>query len=127
MFKRLIITCINILFPPLAILLLTGPETDTLINAVLFLLGVIPSHVHGFYISCTYFHRKNKVKKGRYPGDWRQFIYSAKVQNGGASDREVRRLAKMEETKTGLARRVTGRGGGGGRASRKHQDERSVY
>jgi hypothetical protein len=67
------------------------------------------------------------VKKGRYPGDWRQFIYSAKVQNGGASDREVRRLAKMEETKTGLARRVTGRGSGGRQASRKHQDERSVY
>src|SRR6266498_2586947 len=87
--------------PPLAVLLITGPESDTLINSILFILGVIPSHIHGFYISLTYFNRKRKVRKGRYPGDWKAFIYSTKVQNGGASDREVRRLAKLEEGKTG--------------------------
>ena len=95
--------------PPIAILLLTGPETDTFINAVLFLLGVIPSHIHGFYISCTYFHRKNKVRKGRYPGDWKPFIYSSKVQNGGVSEREVRRLAALEDGKR-IVRKVSGRG-----------------
>lgn len=58
MLTRLLLTLTNIFFPPLAVLLLTGPYTDTLLNCIFFLLGVLPSHIHGFYISCTYFHRK---------------------------------------------------------------------
>ena len=41
---------LNIFFPPLAVLMMTGPGADTLWNSVLFLLAIIPSHVHGFYI-----------------------------------------------------------------------------
>jgi uncharacterized membrane protein YqaE (UPF0057 family) len=92
--KRFAITFINILFPPLAILLICGPETDLIINSLLFLAAVIPSHIHAFYISCTYFNRKRKVRNGVYPGKWRRGIYSERVQNGGASSREIARLKR---------------------------------
>jgi uncharacterized membrane protein YqaE (UPF0057 family) len=92
--KRLTIFLINIFFPPLAILLLCGPETDFIINCLLFLAAVIPSHVHAFYISCTYFNRKRKVRKGVYPGKWRWGIYSERVQRGGASNTEIARLKR---------------------------------
>lgn len=39
---------------------------DCMINCILFLCGVIPSHLHGFYISCTYFHRRKKVYINRF-------------------------------------------------------------
>ncbi|KAF3769168.1 hypothetical protein M406DRAFT_327571 [Cryphonectria parasitica EP155] len=62
-----------------------------------FLCGVIPGHVHGFYITWTYFSRKRKVKKGRYPGGPKAFIYSRKVINGDASDEKVRQLWRAEQ------------------------------
>ncbi|KAF2148421.1 hypothetical protein K461DRAFT_262564 [Myriangium duriaei CBS 260.36] len=86
---RICLTCINIFFPPLAVLILTGPGMDTLVNCVLFLLAIIPSHIHGFYISCIYYSRRRKVKKGRYPGKPHSFIYSEQVNNGGLTDAEV--------------------------------------
>lgn len=92
--KRLTITLVNIFFPPLAVLLVCGPEADLIINCLLFLAAVLPSHVHAFYISCTYFNRKRKVRKQVYPGNWRWGIYSEKVQNGGASQREIARLKR---------------------------------
>ena len=61
---RIMLTCINIFFPPLAVMMLTGMGWDTMMNCCLFLLAVVPSHVHGFYISCTYFHRRKKVCHG---------------------------------------------------------------
>ena len=102
--KRLTITLVNILFPPLAILLLCGSETDLVINCLLFLAAVLPSHIHAFYVSCTYFNRKRKVKKQVYPGDWRRGIYSEKVQNGGASNKEIARLkrARVDGKRTNL-------------------------
>ncbi len=54
-------TIINILMPPLAVLVLCGADWDFALNCVLFLLAVIPSHIHGFYITMTYFHRRHKV------------------------------------------------------------------
>lgn len=111
MITRLALTLINIFFPPLAVLLLTGPYTDTLLNCIFFLLGVIPSHIHGFYISCTYFHRKNKVRKGRYPGGPKWLIFDRKVWNGCASDQKVEELRRgMEEVRW---RKGGGRKGGG--------------
>lgn len=80
---------INIFFPPAGVALLCGADYDLFINCVLFLCAVFPSHIHSFYISRTYFSRKSKVRKGKYPGDPRPMIYSEKVQNGGASRREV--------------------------------------
>lgn len=95
--KRGVITCCNIFFPPLAVFLLTGAGEDLVINSVLFLLAVIPSHVHGFYISMTYFNRKRKIRKGQYPGPRRPMIYSEKVQNGGATASDVRQFKKGRE------------------------------
>lgn len=88
---------INIFFPPLSILLLCGPDADFAINCALFICAVIPSHVHCFYISFTYFGRKKKVRKGKYPGDWRRMIYSEKVQYGGATRQEYKQLKWEKE------------------------------
>ncbi|KAK0823196.1 hypothetical protein LTR73_008721 [Friedmanniomyces endolithicus] len=112
---RASLTVINIFFPPLAVAMLCGWEWDCMLNCVLFLLAVIPSHVHGFYISCTYFHRRKKVrwkrpaalkgkaeltahqvKKGRWPGGPKSLIHSDNVINGGASDAEAARLWRKE-------------------------------
>jgi len=90
--KRGTIMVINIFFPPVGVALLCGMEYDVFINCMLFLCAVIPSHVHAFYISCTYFNRKRKVRKGQYPGDPRPMIYCERVQNGGASRRELAEL-----------------------------------
>ena len=104
--------------PPLAVCLITGPQADTLISCFLFLCGVIPSHIHGFYLSCTYFHRyadvptpsteivalktdprRKKARKGRYPGPPCTFIFDRRVWYGGLSSGEVerRRTALLEK------------------------------
>ncbi|PMD62824.1 uncharacterized protein K444DRAFT_485324, partial [Hyaloscypha bicolor E] len=69
--------------PPISVMLVAGPGMDCILNAIFFIAGVIPGHIHGFYITCTYFHRKRKVKKGRYPGGRKTFIFSEQVRNGG--------------------------------------------
>ena len=57
-----VVFCINLLFPPAAVMIVAGPGMDTILNCLFFLLGVIPSHIHGFYITCTYFSRRRKVR-----------------------------------------------------------------
>jgi len=109
--KRLTVTAINILFPPLAVYLMCGPGHDLFINSMLFLLAIIPSHVHCFYLSWTYFNRKRKARKGVYPGGPRPMIYSNKVQNGGASRREIRRMKRTSvweksPKRPGITRRI---------------------
>ena len=111
MLTRLCLTLVNLFFPPLAVLLLTGPYTDTLISCLLFIAGVIPSHIHGFYLSCTYYHRKSRVRKGKYPGGPKAGIFDEKVWRGGASRERVQELrAGEEERRRGGGRRVGGRG-----------------
>ncbi|KAK8194701.1 uncharacterized protein BKA78DRAFT_377841 [Phyllosticta capitalensis] len=112
---RLTITLINIIFPPFAVILLTGFGMDTLINCLLFLAAVLPSHIHGFYISCTYFARRRRVRKGRYPGGPKSFIVSDDVLNGGAPPDEVRRLARRAERGGARSRSRAGRRRGSGR------------
>jgi uncharacterized membrane protein YqaE (UPF0057 family) len=85
---------------------IAGPGTDCLINTFFFLAGVIPGHIHGFYITCTYFSRKRKVRKGHYPGGKKAGVYSEAVWNGGASDEKVEGLwlkkqREVEERKMG--------------------------
>ena len=92
MLKRSVILLVNLFFPPVGVCLLCGLGADVFLNCILFLLAIIPSHVHAFYISCTYFSRKSKVRKGIYPGKWKRMIYSERIQNGGASNREVENL-----------------------------------
>lgn len=60
---RIILTIVNLLFPPAAVYALCGIGLDLALNCVFFILAVIPSHIHGFYITCTYFHRRRKVRK----------------------------------------------------------------
>ncbi|EXJ83282.1 hypothetical protein A1O1_06901, partial [Capronia coronata CBS 617.96] len=111
LFKRLVIAFFNVLFPPLAVLLICGPNEDLLFNCVMFILAVIPSHVHGFYISLTYFNRKRRVRRGLYPGTPKHLIWSDKVNNGGASRREMQRL-KQEKEGSQLNRRISRRATG---------------
>ena len=47
---RILLMMVNIFFPPLAVMMITGLGADTLLNSLLFLCAVIPSHIHGFYI-----------------------------------------------------------------------------
>ncbi|KAH6645302.1 hypothetical protein BKA67DRAFT_664401 [Truncatella angustata] len=97
MFKRLVVLIFNVIFPPAAVFLLTGFGADFAMNCFLFILAVIPSHIHGMYISFVYFRRKNKVRKGRWPGRRRGLIYSDKVQNGGATRAQLEDIRRNEE------------------------------
>ncbi|KAF2215630.1 hypothetical protein CERZMDRAFT_3951, partial [Cercospora zeae-maydis SCOH1-5] len=74
---------LNFFFPPLAVLIMCGAEMTFAVNALLWICAIIPSHVHGFYVSCVYFHRRRKVRNGRYPGGPKALIYSDHVLNGG--------------------------------------------
>ncbi|KAM3071097.1 hypothetical protein ACMFMG_010003 [Clarireedia jacksonii] len=78
-------------------MLVAGIGPDCLFNTIFFLLGVIPGHIHGYYVTLTYFHRKGKVRKGKYPGGPKSFICSELVWNGGASNRRVEELRQKEE------------------------------
>jgi len=97
---------------------------DCLINTLFFIAGVIPGHIHGFYVTCTYFHRKHKVKRGRYPGGRKTGIYSEEVWNRGATNRHVDQLWREErrveeEKEMARVRRREGKRGsgfGGGKA-----------
>ena len=102
-FKRLVIAGANIFFPPLAVYLLCGVGEDLLVNLCFFLLAVLPSHIHAWYISWIYFNRKRRVRKGRYPGPPKPMIFSRRIQNGGASQREVNDLRREEEYKRTMA------------------------
>lgn len=73
--------------------------TDCIINTLLFIAGVLPGHIHAFYITCTYFSRKRKVRKGRYPGGRKPMIYSERVWNGGASRETVKLLWHEDQLK----------------------------
>lgn len=110
-------------------MLVAGVGMDCLINTLFLLAGVIPGHIHGFYVTWTYFSRKRKVKKGRYPGGPKPLIYSRRVINGDASDEKVRQLWRaeqraQEEKLLRKGRRGSsllgslGLGGGGGGAGR---------
>jgi hypothetical protein len=68
--------------------MLTGLGHDTLVNSILFIAGVFPSHLHCWYLSCTYFHRRRKARKGKYPGGEKAMIASKSVLNGGLSSAE---------------------------------------
>ena len=92
----------------MAVMMICGPNEDFIFNCVMFLLAIIPSHVHGFYISVTYFNRKRKVRKGVYPGKRKHLIWSDKVNDGGASRREIDRL-RSEKEQGRLSRRATRR------------------
>jgi len=108
---------INIFCPPLSVMIVAGPGMDCILNTLLFIAGVIPGHIHGFYITCTYFSRKRKVKKGRYPGGRKTGIYSEQVWNGGASNEKVRDLLLAQRRREEEAEEMRMRKRGSGRSS----------
>ena len=50
----------------------------------------------GFYLSCTYFHRRGLAARGRWPGGPKHFIDSHHILNGGVSDADAARLYYKE-------------------------------
>lgn len=117
MMERILIFTINIFCPPVSVMLVAGPGMDCILNTLLFIAGVIPGHIHGFYITCTYFSRKRKVKKGRYPGGRKAGIYSEQVWNGGASNEKVRDLLMMQRRREEEAEEMKMRRRGNGRSA----------
>lgn len=94
-------------------MLVAGVGMDALVNTLWFLCGVIPGHVHGFYVTWTYFSRKKKVRRGRYPGGPKPFIYSRRVINGDASDERIRQLWRAQQrASTGVVSAGAGDDGG---------------
>lgn len=92
-------------------MIVAGVGPDCLINLCWLLCGVVPGHIHGFYITWTYFSRRRKVANGRYPGaPNKSFIYSRRVLNGDASDERVRQLWEAEQrAREEKLRRASGR------------------
>ncbi|KAH0356942.1 hypothetical protein KCU81_g725, partial [Aureobasidium melanogenum] len=105
---RISITLLNIFFPPLAVGFLDNFSTDCLVNSILFVCGVLPSHIHGFYVSCVFFSRRHRVRRGVYPGGNKPFIYTDTILNGGVSNSEVRRLAEGDGTRRKKAKSPKG-------------------
>lgn len=121
--KRIVIACFNILFPPAAVGALTGwTSKDTLVNSFLFLLAVFPSHIHGFFISWTYFNRKRKARSGQFPGKEKHFVYSEKVQTGGVGWSEYERLKTEKKQKMDKKKKRTSR-----RSSKTYSSGSSSY
>ncbi|KAG9049708.1 hypothetical protein FS837_009353 [Tulasnella sp. UAMH 9824] len=57
--KEILLIIINVLFPPLAVFMITGCSADLCIN---ILLG----HIHGFWL----IYKKHKAEKLYGPGGW---------------------------------------------------------
>ncbi|ROW01422.1 hypothetical protein VPNG_07577 [Cytospora leucostoma] len=114
--ERCMLTLVNVFLPPLSVMLVAGVGRDALVNTLWFLCGVIPGHIHGFYITWTYFSRKKKVRKGRYPGGPKPLIYSPRVINGDASPQRVRQLylAEQRAKEEGLMRKQSSQRGASG-------------
>lgn len=104
-------------------MLVAGVGADVLINTLLLLCGVIPGHIHGLYVTWTYFSRKRKVRRGRWPGGLKPLIYSRRVVNGDASEETVRRLLKAEQARQ--AGKDEGQGAGGRASVRSARESRA--
>ncbi|KAG9244331.1 hypothetical protein BJ878DRAFT_441520 [Calycina marina] len=109
--ERIFLFLINVFMPPLTVLLIAGPNTDFIINCLLFIAGVLPSHIHAFYVSCTYFHRKRRVRKGLPPVKatgtyYKAGIYSERILAGG---KERVRKVRGERQQGGRGEDMSGR------------------
>jgi len=106
-------------------MILSGFGHDTAINSLLFLAGVLPSHVHCFYVSMTYFHRRRKARKGKYPGGSRACIASRNVLNGGLTEGECERRLWREQNGDVGEKRLSGRSERSGRRESRRSKNRS--
>ena len=87
--------------PPVGVYIISGCGADLLINICLVctlaslytlnrladciqtLLGVLPGHVHAFYLEYVYFERKEQVQQGIVDNRIPAGVYSQNVHSGG--------------------------------------------
>ncbi|KIO31848.1 hypothetical protein M407DRAFT_241610 [Tulasnella calospora MUT 4182] len=63
----IVLIIVAILFPPLAVFLMTGCSCDLLINILLTVLGFIPGHLHAFWL----IYKKIKAEEAYGPGGYK--------------------------------------------------------
>ncbi|KAG8955323.1 hypothetical protein FRC04_008674 [Tulasnella sp. 424] len=63
----IVLIIVAILFPPLAVFLMTGCSCDLLINILLTILGFIPGHIHAFWL----IYKKMKAEETYGPGGYK--------------------------------------------------------
>ncbi|KAI5359435.1 putative proteolipid membrane potential modulator [Septoria linicola] len=116
---RIYVNILGIFLPPVAVYLLYGFGPDFLLNCALTIMGFIPGSIHQMCLDISYWNRRkkvsglaryvvghapdiygNKVRRGMYPGDRREWIFSKDAQNGGIGDEEVEKLRLIGRTKS---------------------------
>jgi len=63
--------------------MIAGCGADLFVNICLTLLGVVPGHIHAFYLEYVYFDRKEKNRLGQMGAKPAPGVYSERVQSGG--------------------------------------------
>ncbi|KXJ92608.1 hypothetical protein Micbo1qcDRAFT_232348 [Microdochium bolleyi] len=79
----LIVVLVTILFPPLGVFMVAGCGADLFVNICLTVLGVLPGHLHAFYVEYVYYDRKEQAREGRFAAKRAPGVYSERVQTGG--------------------------------------------
>ena len=72
------------------VLVVAGCGADLLINICLTILGVLPGHVHAFYIEYVYFKKREESSEGVFDNRRAPGVYSDNVQTGGRGYGTVR-------------------------------------
>ncbi|KAK5137757.1 hypothetical protein LTR08_007329 [Meristemomyces frigidus] len=83
MISIVLLIIITIFFPPVGVYLVSGCGADLLINICLTLLGVIPGHVHAFYLIWVLEKKKEQAQQGIVDNRAAAGVYSQNVQTGG--------------------------------------------
>ena len=81
--SAILLVSITIIFPPLGVWAVAGCGADFLVNLCLSLLGVLPGHLHAFYVEYVYYDRRERAREGRMDGQRAPGIYSERIQSGG--------------------------------------------
>ncbi|KAK7966332.1 stress response RCI peptide [Apiospora aurea] len=69
--------------PPVGVFMVAGCGADLFVNICLTILGVIPGHIHAFYLEYVYFDRREQAREGRFAARRAPGVYSDRVQTGG--------------------------------------------
>jgi len=62
----ILLIIVAIIFPPLAVAMITGCSCDLLINIALTILGVLPGHAHAFWIIYKKIKAEDEYGRGQY-------------------------------------------------------------
>ena len=62
---------------------MTGCSCDLLINICLTILGILPGHLHAYYLEWVYYDRKEQAREGRFARRPAPGVYSSHVNTGG--------------------------------------------